>query len=102
MDWSNTLSLGEQQRLSFARLLMSRPKLAILDEATSALDVGSERIMYEAVGGVEGTTFVSVGHRPTLVGFHDVKLRLTGEGGWEIEHREDEEDWGRTTTEKGL
>eukprot|EP00957_Ditylum_brightwellii_P019696 1485377-Ditylum_brightwellii.AAC.1 len=45
-DWSNTLSLGEQQRLAFGRLLVNRPRLVILDEATSALDITSEAKMY--------------------------------------------------------
>ena len=30
LDWSNTLSLGEQQRLAFARLLVNRPRFVIL------------------------------------------------------------------------
>ena len=45
MDWGNTLSLGEQQRLAFGRVLVNQPKLIILDEATSALDVASEAKM---------------------------------------------------------
>jgi ABC-type uncharacterized transport system fused permease/ATPase subunit len=44
-DWGAVLSLGEQQRLSFARLLVNKPALAICDEATSALDLVSERKM---------------------------------------------------------
>lgn len=41
-DWSSVLSLGEQQRLAFARLLLSKPKLVLLDESTSALDEANE------------------------------------------------------------
>ena len=37
-DWSKILSFGEQQRLAFARLLLTQPQYALLDEATSALD----------------------------------------------------------------
>eukprot|EP01018_Ginkgo_biloba_P023891 Gb_35459 [translate_table: standard] len=42
VEWSSVLSLGEQQRLAFARLLLSRPELALLDESTSALDEANE------------------------------------------------------------
>ena len=45
LDWGNTLSLGEQQRLAFGRLIVNQPRLVILDEATSALDVASEANM---------------------------------------------------------
>ena len=41
-EWSSVLSLGEQQRLAFARLLLSKPKLVLLDESTSALDENNE------------------------------------------------------------
>ncbi len=41
-EWSSVLSLGEQQRLAFARLLLSKPKLVLLDESTSALDEVNE------------------------------------------------------------
>lgn len=74
-DWAATLSLGEQQRLAFARLLLARPRLALLDEATSALDVQNEARVYGAARAA-GVTLVSVGHRPTLARFHERVLRL--------------------------
>ena len=83
-DWATELSLGEQQRLAFARLIVDPPKLAILDEASSALDLDSEERMYkllEACGEKEGTVWCSVGHRPSLLQYHDVKLRLGAENG---------------------
>jgi len=85
LDWSGTLSLGEQQRLAFGRLLYNRPKLAILDESTSALDLASERRMFEVLQEVlPDISYVSVGHRPSLLEYHDTKLTLK-EGGTTIE-----------------
>ncbi len=42
VEWASVLSLGEQQRLAFARLLLSRPALVLMDESTSALDEYNE------------------------------------------------------------
>ena len=50
LDWSLTLSLGEQQRLAWARLLLGAPALALLDEASSALDQATEAELYEVCG----------------------------------------------------
>lgn len=76
-DWSDILSLGEQQRLGFARALTSRPALLLLDESTSALDLRTEAAMYELLESMPGLTYVSVGHRPSLRRFHKVALHLT-------------------------
>ena len=73
LDWGNVLSLGEQQRLAFGRILAHKPALIILDEATSAMDVEAEAILY---GLLKDCTYISVGHRPTLLKYHDTKLRL--------------------------
>ncbi|GBG82656.1 hypothetical protein CBR_g35022 [Chara braunii] len=42
VDWASVLSLGEQQRLAFGRLLLSPARLALMDESTSALDAENE------------------------------------------------------------
>lgn len=46
-DWSSQLSIGEQQRLAFARILLSNPDLLLMDESTSALDVKNEEALYK-------------------------------------------------------
>ncbi|MCT0231691.1 ABC transporter ATP-binding protein/permease [Synechococcus sp. CS-1324] len=82
-DWQRILSLGEQQRLAFARLLLNSPRFVVLDEATSALDVNTEKHLYTLLTERE-IAFVSVGHRPTLAAFHDTVLELDGIGGWHL------------------
>ncbi len=82
-DWPRLLSLGEQQRLAFARLLLNAPRYVVLDEATSALDVATEKLLYELLL-QRDLAFVSVGHRPTLVDYHDTVLELDGTGGWRL------------------
>ncbi|HUH40458.1 MAG TPA: ABC transporter ATP-binding protein/permease, partial [Castellaniella sp.] len=86
-DWGRILSLGEQQRLAFGRLLLARPSAAFLDEATSAMDEGLEDAMYRLVHEqLPGMRLVSVGHRSTLQRHHGVVLTLAGgtEGGWAL------------------
>jgi putative ATP-binding cassette transporter len=82
-DWADVLSLGEQQRLTFARLLLNKPKYAILDEATSALDLGNEERLYQHLR-EKGTTFLSVGHRSTLANYHQSLLELSQDKTWQL------------------
>eukprot|EP00931_Biecheleriopsis_adriatica_P034202 TRINITY_DN1977_c0_g1_i4.p1 TRINITY_DN1977_c0_g1~~TRINITY_DN1977_c0_g1_i4.p1 ORF type:complete len:716 (+),score=166.61 TRINITY_DN1977_c0_g1_i4:61-2208(+) len=82
-DWPRLLSLGEQQRLAFARLVLNNPQFAVLDEATSALDVATEQRLYDILV-QRGIAVVSVGHRPTLAAFHDQVLELSGQGRWRL------------------
>jgi putative ATP-binding cassette transporter len=84
LDWPNILSTGEQQKLSFARLLISKPKYAFLDEATTALDLKTEAILYKKLQTVV-KSYVSVGYSAPLSKFHDVVLELTGAGNWRLE-----------------
>ena len=82
-DWPRLLSLGEQQRLAFARLLLTAPCFVVLDEATSALDVATETHLSGLLSQRE-MAYVSVGHRPTLTAFHETVLELDGTGGWRL------------------
>lgn len=86
INWCDVLSLGEQQRLQFARLfwhwewatqVKNKPTFyAILDEATAAMDCDSEVIMYRAVRD-RGIGFLSVAHRPTVIQFHTKVIRFS-------------------------
>ncbi|HEX4113465.1 MAG TPA: ABC transporter ATP-binding protein/permease [Stellaceae bacterium] len=71
-NWSHRLSLGEQQRLSFARIMLIEPEIVFLDEATSALDEPCEGRCYRKLRAASWhPTIVSVGHRSTLRLYHD-------------------------------
>jgi putative ATP-binding cassette transporter len=82
-EWGDVLSLGEQQRLTFARILLNRPDFAILDEATSALDLANEARLYDHLQHI-GTTFVSVGHRESLNKYHQSVLELAEDHTWTL------------------
>jgi len=83
LDWGDILSLGEQQRLAFARILINRPRFAVLDEATSALDIKNETVLYSKLQEL-GVQFISVGHRPTILPFHSRVLDLQGPDHWRL------------------
>ncbi|AVR95656.1 ABC transporter ATP-binding protein/permease [Pseudoduganella armeniaca] len=82
-DWDKLLSVGEQQRLAFGRVLVHAPSIVILDEATSALDCRNEASLYGRLREC-GTTLISIAHRPAVLRHHTHVLRLTGDGAWEI------------------
>lgn len=83
VNWENILSLGEQQRLAFARMLVTRPSFAILDEATSALDLINEESLYQQLQQTQ-TTFISVGHRESLFNYHQWVLELAENSRWQL------------------
>ena len=75
--WDRVLSLGEQQRLAFARLLLHRPAWIFMDEATAALDERNQDAMMQMVlDELPDSALVSIGHRPGLEAFHTRTLKL--------------------------
>ena len=84
-DWAKVLSPGEQQRVGFARILLTKPKAVFLDESTSALDEGLEYALYESIRReCPDTIVVSVSHRHTVDQHHQHQLQLLGEGAWRL------------------
>jgi putative ATP-binding cassette transporter len=90
-DWAKVLSPGEQQRVAFARILLTKPQAVFLDEATSALDEGLEFVLYELLRNeLPDCVVVSVSHRHTVEQHHERLLELLGEGRWQLRRVEEE------------
>ncbi len=79
-NWAQVLSGGEQQRLAFARALLTRPDWLVLDEATAALPEAEQDRLYRLMREeLPRTTFVSVGHRDSLAAHHARRLQWRGD-----------------------
>jgi ATP-binding cassette subfamily B protein RaxB len=65
-DMGAALSGGQRQRLLLARALYKQPRILFLDEATSALDVQRERLVNEAIRGLN-LTRILIAHRPETI-----------------------------------
>jgi vitamin B12/bleomycin/antimicrobial peptide transport system ATP-binding/permease protein len=84
-DWAKVLSPGEQQRIAFARVLLTEPRAVFLDEATSALDEGLEYALYELLRTeLPDTVVVSVSHHRAIERHHERHLELLGGGPWRL------------------
>jgi len=82
-DWSQTLSVGEQQRCAFVRALLARPTVLFLDESSSALDAVNEARCYQLLKqSLPDTILISVGHNASLERFHWQVLELQSEARW--------------------
>ncbi|MFC4115099.1 ABC transporter ATP-binding protein/permease [Nonomuraea zeae] len=91
-DWAKVLSPGEQQRIAFARILLTKPKVVFLDESTSALDEDLEFNLYRLLRSeLPETIVVSVSHRSTVEQHHTHELELLGEGEWRFGRLGDDE-----------
>ncbi len=82
-NWSHVLSLGEQQRLAFSRVLLVKPDFIFLDEATASVDEKSEAALYELLEtNLPHSAVTSVGHRSSLLAWHSEKLAFEGDAAW--------------------
>jgi vitamin B12/bleomycin/antimicrobial peptide transport system ATP-binding/permease protein len=85
-DWAKVLSVGEQQRIAFARILLAKPRAVFLDESTAAMDEGLELMLYELLRTeLPDAVLVSVSHRGTIEQFHGRHLELVGDGEWRLD-----------------
>lgn len=76
----NTLSGGQRQLISFARTILSDPRILILDEATSSIDVKTEKILQEGVNAMlKGRTSFIIAHRLSTIKNCD-KIMFVGAG----------------------
>jgi ATP-binding cassette subfamily B protein RaxB len=78
-DMGSSLSGGQKQRVILARALYREPKLLLLDEATSHLDVERERLITQAVRGLD-VTRVIIAHRQESVSSADREISLAAHG----------------------
>jgi len=82
-NWQTTLSPGEQQRLSFLRVLFHRPKFILLDECTSSVDQETESLMYECLK-ENHVTYLSIAHRDTVRKYHQIELKILNDSNYKL------------------
>ncbi len=77
----NLLSLGQRQLVSFARAVLSNPRILILDEATSSVDTRTEILIQDALNRLlTGRTSFVIAHRlSTIVNADEVVVLAHGE-----------------------
>lgn len=93
VDWSAKLTLGEQQLLAIARLLISKPKFAIIDESLNNLDPKRVGTIFVRLAEAN-VTVITIDVSDELARHHDLMLHLDGNGRWHFgEARESPEKY---------
>ncbi|GAM20368.1 hypothetical protein SAMD00019534_035430, partial [Acytostelium subglobosum LB1] len=83
-NWLSSLSPGEQQLISFMRLIYHRPRFALMDESTSSIPHAIEKRVYD-ICRENGITTISVGHRSSLIPYHQRLLTFTKNRSWTLQ-----------------
>jgi putative ATP-binding cassette transporter len=83
-DWDDVLSLADQQRIAFARVLLAAPRFAVLYGPGTVLgaEAGAEILRLLAVQSITLVTFSS---DRALASLHDLQLTLDAGGTWSIQ-----------------
>ncbi len=73
--WEQVLTVGEQQRIGFTRMLLHRPNWIFIEEATDALDTeGEEEMMQLLRDDFPDATVLTIGYHATLDAYHGRRL----------------------------
>jgi ATP-binding cassette, subfamily B, multidrug efflux pump len=76
-EGGGSLSQGQRQLLSFARAVLTDPRILILDEATSNIDTRTEKVIQEALARLlKGRTSVVIAHRLSTIRNADLILAV--------------------------
>ncbi|XP_063713222.1 lysosomal cobalamin transporter ABCD4-like [Symsagittifera roscoffensis] len=85
-DWSSVFSQGEAQRLSFGRVMLSRPNILFMDESTSAVSNDEQARIYKILScQSEIECFVTIAHSPSLTQYHNCVLTISPDKTWKFE-----------------
>lgn len=88
-EGGNKLSKGQIQRISIARMLLSKAPILLLDEATSALDIKTERkILNNIMQCREERICIITTHKPSILSICDRAYMISGSNITEIDKTE--------------
>jgi ATP-binding cassette subfamily B protein len=78
-EGGSRLSTGEKQLISFARAILTDPRIFVLDEATSSVDTQTEQMIQQAIAtALQGRTSFIIAHRLSTVRTADRILVIDG------------------------
>jgi putative ATP-binding cassette transporter len=91
--WDQALSIEDQQRVGFARLLLKKPDWIFMEEAFDTLDTAGEKAMIEVLRqDFSKASIIAIGHENTLEGFETRRLVLQREEGLSTVHEAETTD----------